>query len=142
MIACKLCFEDIPDDSIVKYRLSEIDSFKIFDYCNQCLEDLMNTQWEKYITNLKKVDCEKSLLSLIKDGTPINFRDNCIEDNKEIYEFQCYDKVFPAKLKGSLDEDKRKELHNRLTDIITNVKNGTDFDYLGNIDKLLKEFNL
>jgi hypothetical protein len=142
MIACKICFEDIADESIVKYRLSEIDKFKTFDYCNECLEDLMNTQWEKYITNLKKVDCEKSLLSLVKDGTPTNFRDNCIEDNREIYEFQCNNKIFSAKLKGSLDEDKRKELHNRLIDIITNVKNGTDYDYLGNIDKLLKEFNL
>jgi len=142
MIICKICFEDIADDSIVKYRLSKIDSFKIFDYCNQCLEDLMDTQWEKYITNLKKVDCEKSLLSLVIDGPPVNFRDTCIENNIQIYEFQHNDKVFSAKLKGSLNEDERKNLHNRLTDIITNVKNGSDFDYLGNINKLLNEFNL
>lgn len=142
MISCKICFEDISDESIVKYRLSEIDSFKIFDYCNQCLEDLINTQWEKYITNLKKVDCEKSLLSLIDAGTPINFRDNCIENNKEICEFQYNDKIFSAKLKGSLDEDKRKKLDDKLVNIIINIKNGTDFDYLGNINKVLQEFNL
>jgi len=96
----------------------------------------------KIHNNLKKVDCEKSLLSLINAGTPINFRDNCIEDNREIYEFQYNDKVFSAKLKGTLNENERRNLHNKLTDIITNVKNGSDFDYLGNIENLLKEFNL
>lgn len=142
MDSCKLCFEDIDNDSIVKYRMSEIDYFKNFVYCSDCLELLINGQWEKYITNLKKVDCEKSLLSLIHAGTPVNFRDTHIEDNKEIYEFYYNGKICSAKLKGSLNENERKNLDNKLINIISNVKNGIDFDYLGNINKLIIEFNL
>ena len=137
-----MCFEDIVNDSIVKYRMSEIDEFKNFVYCGECLELLIDKQWEKYVTNLKKVDCEKSLLSLIKDGTPANFRDTHIEDNKEIYEFYYNNEVHSAKLKGALNENERKKLHNKLINIISNVQNGSDYDYLGNINKLIIEFNL
>ena len=137
-----MCFDDIPDESIVKYRLSELDDFKTFVYCSECLELLIDGQWDKYITNLKKVDCERSLLSLINDGPPINFRDTYIEGNKEIHEFQYNGNIYSAKLKGSLDENQRKELHNKLIDIISNVQNGNDYDYLANINKLIVEFNL
>ena len=142
MIFCKMCFEDIADDSIVKYRLSVFDDFKTFVYCSECLELLINGQWEKYITNLKKVDCERSLLSLINDGPPINFRDTYIEENKEIHEFQYNGKIYSAKLKGSLDENERRKLHNKLIDIISNVQNGSDYDYLNNVNKLILEFKL
>lgn len=142
MDSCKMCFEDITKLLEVKYRLSEIDEFKNFVYCSECLELLIDEQWEKYVTNLKKVDCEKSLLSLIKDGPPINFRDTHIEDNREIYEFYYNDKIQSAKLKGSLEENERKNLHDRLTNIISNVQNGNDYDYLTNINKLVLEFNL
>jgi hypothetical protein len=142
MDPCKMCFEDITELLNVKYKLSEIDEFKNFVYCSECLELLIDNQWEKYVTNLKKVDCEKSLLSLVNDGPPMNFRDTHIEDNKEIYEFYYNDKIYSAKLKGSLDENERKELHNKLINIVTNLQNGTDYDYLSNINKLIIEFNL
>lgn len=142
MDSCKMCFEDITESLMVKYRLSEIDEFKNFVYCSECLELLIDKQWEKYVTNLKKVDCEKSLLSLINDGVPINFRDTHIEDNKEIHEFYYNNKICSGKLKGSLLIDERKELQDKLINIISNVKNGTDYDYLGNINKLTLEYNL
>lgn len=142
MDSCKLCFEDIANDSIVKYRISEIDEFKNFVYCIECLELLIDGQWEKYITNLKKVDCEKSLLSLINSGTPMNFRDTYIEENKEIYEFLANNKIFSAKLKGSLNENERKNLHNKLVNIATNLQNGSDYDYLNRVNELIIEFKL
>jgi len=138
-----MCFEYIIDEIKVKYRLSNIDNFKDFVYCVDCLSILMNSLWEIYINNLKKADCEKSLLSLINDGLPINFRDSYIENNKEIYEFYYNDQVHSAKLTGSLDFYQRNELYNKLNDIFS--KNGDctdDFDYIENIDKLLKEYDL
>ena len=139
---CKLCFEDIADDSVVKYKLSESDDFKNFAYCSQCLELLIDKQWENYVTNLKKVDCEKSLLSLIHDGMPVNFRDTYIEDNKEIYEFYYNGKICSAKLKGSLNENERKNLNNKLVNIVTNLKNGSDYDYLTRVNELILEYKL
>ena len=142
MITCEVCFEDIAEDSIVKYRLSETDDFKVFVYCSECLKIIINEQWDKYVTNLKKVDCEKSLLSLIQDGPPINFRDTCIEDNKEIYEFYYDNKIISAKLKGSLNENERTQLHYKLLNILTDLKHGTDYDYLTRINELILEFKL
>ena len=142
MISCKVCFEDIDDNSIVKYRLSEIDDFKILVYCHECLQLLMDTQWNKYVANLKTVDCEKSLLSLINDGPPINFRDTFIENNKEIYDFYYNNKIHSSKLKGSLNEIDRKRLHEKLIEIISDVQKGIDYDYLGNINKLIIELKL
>jgi hypothetical protein len=137
-----MCFEDIADDSVVKYRLSEVDNFKTFVYCSECLELLIDEQWTKYTTNLKKVDCEKSLLSLINDGTPVNFRDSLIEENKEIYEFYYNGKICSAKLKGALNENERKNLHNKLVNIAINLQNGSDYDYLNRVNELIIEFGL
>lgn len=142
MDSCKMCFEDITELLAVKYRLSEADEFKNFVYCSECLELLIDKQWEKYITNLKKVDCEKSLLSLINDGVPVNFKDTHIEDNKEIYEFLANNKIFSAKLKGSLNENERKNLHNKLVNIVTNLLNGSDYDYLNRVNELILKFKL
>lgn len=138
-----MCFEDI--EILVQYRLSTIDNFKDFVYCINCLTLLMNSLWEKYVDNLKKADCEKSLLSVIQDGPPTNFRDAYIENNKEIYDFYYNDESHSAKLRGSLNIDQRNELHLKLVDVFKKSKNGNsvdDFDYIGNIDKLLKEYNL
>ena len=130
MSNCKICCENIK--YVIKYRLSEIDDYKNFDYCLDCLKSLLDNQWAKYISNLKKANCEQSLMSLIKDGPPINFRDTCIDDNKEIYEFYYNEEIHSAKLKGSLDEHQRYDLNNKLTQIIINSKNSqnvNDFDY-------------
>jgi len=140
MNECKFCLENI--DIIVKYKLSETDDLKDFVYCFECLNTLQNNKWYNYITNLKNVDCEKSLLSLIKDGPPINFRDTYIEDNKEIYEFYYNEKIYSAKLNGSLNNYENKELHNKLINISKNLKNEINYDYLSDINKVLSEFSL
>ncbi len=148
-MSCKFCFEDIIEESKVQYRLSNVEDFKDFVYCLDCLNLLINTQWDKYVSGLKKADCEKSLLALIACGPPINFRDTYIEENKEIYEFYYNNKIHSAKLKSSLSAEERYELHKKLSKIASNSNshknkdnNIDDFDYLGNIDKLLKEYNL
>lgn len=145
MMSCKLCFEDICEEEIVKYRLSPTEEFKDFVYCIDCLEMLTNSIWKNYISLLKKADCEKSLMSVIELGPPINFRDTYIEENKEIYEFSHRNEVKSAKLTGSLSIEERNELHKKLVDIAVKSKNGEnvdDFDYIGNITKLLQEYNL
>lgn len=72
----------------------------------------------------------------------MNFRDSLIEENKEIYEFYYNGKICSAKLKGSLDKNERKNLHNKLVNIVINLQNESDYDYLSNINKLIIEFKL
>jgi hypothetical protein len=150
-----MCFDEITPETGVKYKLNIMDNFKNFDYCISCLTLLMDTQWMKYIKDIKNADCEKSLVNLIKAKPPINFRDNRIEENKEIYEFFCDGKNYSAKLKGSFDAEMRDRLYNKLLcvansinkenvelkDVPTN-ENVEKFDYLERVNKVLKEFDL
>lgn len=146
---CKMCFDDIIEDNIVMYKLTENDNLKKFDYCTTCLTMLINTIWMKYIESLKKSDCEKSLMNLIISGPPVNFRDNRIEENKEIYEFYIKGNTFSAKLTGSLNHVDRDKLYNKLLEIVNVIKNKSaenndvdKYNYLDNLNMVLTEFNL
>lgn len=146
MYECKLCLDDIPKESKVMYKLDNNNEYIDFDYCIDCLDNLMEQQWSKYINGLKTADCEKSLLLLIQRGPPIRFRDACINNNQEIYEFYHDGNIKSSKLDLPLEESQIYELHKRLSDIITESNNinsiVSGYDYLGNIATLLKEYNL
>lgn len=146
MTECKLCLDDVSQETKVLYRLSSDGEFIDFDYCIDCLDNLMEQQWEKYIKDLRTADCEKSLLLLIHRGPPIRFRDACVSNNTEIHEFMHNGSIKSSKLNCPLDESVVRELHEKLSSIIVNsnkVENSAnDFDYLGNISNMLKEYNL
>ena len=133
---CKLCFNELTTDTVVMYRLTENTNYKIFSYCIECLNILKETQWSKYIHDLKNADCEKSFIALIKSKPPTHFRDSCIEDNKEIYDFLYKGEIYSAKLKGALKEEKREALYTQLLNVITSN------DYLTNVKNILNTFGL
>lgn len=167
---CKVCFDDIIPDCVLTYQMEENGDLKDFDYCESCMIMLRDTMWEKYIQSLKTADCEKSLANLIIVGPPVNFRDNSIEDNREIYKFYSKGGELSAKLPDSLELSQRNKLHERLLEIVGTIRNKdappesldpevslfslenrahdvkdenvTKFDYLENINLVLKEFNL
>lgn len=155
---CKICFEDIIPDCILMYQMEENGDLKNIGYCESCVIMLRDAMWKKYIQSLKTADCEKSLANLIIVGPPVNFRDNCIEANREIYKFFSKGNELSAKLPGSLEPSQRNELHAKLLEIVDTIRNKdvrdiqnvqnvqdenvTKFNYLDNINLVLKEFNL
>ena len=44
-------------------------------YCRTCVTHLLNTQWGKYVDQLKKVTCKAEQKRLLGRGPPINLRD-------------------------------------------------------------------
>lgn len=143
---CKVCFEDLTNDINVMYKLSITDEFKDFDYCSICLDELINSQWNKFVNELKKVDCEEVLNRLIILGPPINFRDHSIEDNKEIHEFYFNNQIHSAKLKNSFNKENNEKLWKRLIDVGNFLKckdvDIDKIDYINELQKVLIEFNL
>jgi hypothetical protein len=94
---CLLCYEDIKDD--VYYANNNI--FIKFDYCYDCLQNLLKTLWFHYIQKLKTIDCEASLQRLLGQ-MPQYFTDACINHNQPIYQFKYQDQMISGLLQTSL----------------------------------------
>ncbi|RYH06296.1 hypothetical protein EON65_43045 [archaeon] len=45
-------------------------------YCESCIRYLLRTQWQSYLDHLDKPSCRAELRRLVKEGPPINIRDN------------------------------------------------------------------
>ena len=153
---CAFCLEDLTLEIFVEYRIDVDSKWMPFEYCKDCLDRLMEMQWNIYIKGLKNADCEASLRNLINAGPPVNFRDSRIEEGKELHQFLCNSNISSAKLTDSFDPEKRDLLANKLKTILpllgsqikqnNSVDDVTDafeeFDYIESINKILGEFSL
>jgi hypothetical protein len=136
---CKSCLEELTSDKKVFYRSCISDKFIEFDYCIGCLNEMMCVQWDNYIDGLKTADCMRSLRILIEMGPPINFRDNMINDGKEIYEFYFDGKIQSARLKNNMDICSVDILRIKLLNIVNILD---DIEHVTVIGEILNEFNL
>lgn len=150
---CLLCYDDFTIEVFVKYRQTDESEWKPFEYCNNCLISLLEMQWNSYIKGLRNADCEASLRQSIECGAPTNFRDSRINDGNEIYQFVCNNVIISGKLQNSLDSDKTKLLNSKLKGVLPLLGGGIgtslndsatteSFDYIGYVDKILREFEL
>lgn len=104
---CSYCFENITKDNFVLYQNKERGEWYKFQYCSSCVVFIINNQWNKYVQDVEKTDCMRSLESLLEMGPPINFRDRNIENNNEIHKFYYSGSEQSAKLAGSLIGEER-----------------------------------
>ena len=152
---CNMCLDPFDNDNSVSYRFNDTIEWTPFGYCKYCLKELLDTQWDMYISSLRKADCKQSLVSQIKKGPPKNFRDNIITRKREVHEFFYDNSIHSAKLKGSLNDNDTilldcmlyGILHLLENDVVSStdtnqIKSVDDFDHEVQIEKILKKFNL
>lgn len=144
MLQCKICFDDIIIDNIIYYNNNNVNNDningnnvndnlnnKIFDYCIDCLAFLLDTLWYKYVDLVKTCDCKVALRRLLSIGPPFYFRDEQINEGKDIICFYTNDSIIDGKTKGSLDIKYKQMLLEKLNEC--NV-------YTLNIDDILNSF--
>ncbi len=145
---CAVCYDDIVLETEVLYQLNIDDQWKPFQYCKECVLFLLNSQWDVYISGLRKADCEASLKKLIERGPPSRFRDARIEDGNELHQFKCNSDIISSALPNCMDDEKMVLLNTKLKELLPLLSDNIgeqkyeDFDYMNSINKLLDELSL
>ena len=91
MMECSCCFGDI--EEIIKYRDKKDGEWKECIYCKDCIEYMLETQFNNYVEKIKSETCKVALERLIKMGPPLKFTDPtvvCDNDKNEVYEFNLF----------------------------------------------------
>lgn len=101
------CWDDIDASTYVEYKSSEESEWMPSGFCVNCVNHLLNTQWELYTTALAKTTCKAEQRRLLKAGPPINIKDAtalACPDGAEAHSlwFMSDGEVHSAKLVGSL----------------------------------------
>eukprot|EP00389_Voromonas_pontica_P008495 GDKH01012885.1.p1 GENE.GDKH01012885.1~~GDKH01012885.1.p1 ORF type:complete len:217 (+),score=26.56 GDKH01012885.1:1-651(+) len=109
---CLVCFDDISDENYVEYRTNAQSPWFAGKFCESCLGRLMDSQFEKYTSDLAKTTCAREQRALLARGPPINVWDpNAFPEagQEEVFAlwFSSDKAEHPAKLKGCLEGDER-----------------------------------
>lgn len=109
---CISCYDNITNENYVLYKDNEISPWKSCNFCEICIINMIETQWELYVQNVATEDCEPTLRKLLNKGPPINLRENsiiCDNEQSEVYKFWFANSEQSAKLKGSLEGEQRNK---------------------------------
>ncbi|EGD75536.1 hypothetical protein PTSG_06606 [Salpingoeca rosetta] len=84
--ACMCCFDELRNKvgsegedeepiNYVEYRTSPSSPWKPSGYCEDCLRHLMSIKFNKFLDDVKKADCGRSLRNLLLAGPPLYMKD-------------------------------------------------------------------
>lgn len=107
---CCVCYTEFDEETTVLFQDEQNSEWKKGAYCYDCTQYLIDSNWKKYVDDVEKADCKRSLRNALKSGPPVNMRDvgfPCENNNGEVYKFKTNDSEFSAKLKGSLEGEQR-----------------------------------
>ena len=139
-IECSICFNNMSPSDRVMYKTNN--EWLQHDYCRNCLEILTSGMWRGYIDELKKADCEKALMNLLKNGMPTNITVNGAYDGIKIIELVCGDQQMNTLLKKDISDEKNSELRRDLTILYDKIKSDCCTDYLNEIRAIMSKYGL
>ena len=105
--ACACCWDDLGQETYVEYKTSETSAWLPSGFCINCVNHLLDTQWDVYVNALAKTTCKAEQRRLLAKGPPINLKDTkalpCPDDG-EVHSlwFMVDNTERSAKLRGSL----------------------------------------
>mmetsp|Transcript_12994 Transcript_12994/g.19801 ORF Transcript_12994/g.19801 Transcript_12994/m.19801 type:complete len:161 (-) Transcript_12994:165-647(-) len=132
---CCLCtYEDITleDGNYVEYQTYPSLEWKPALFELSVIQSLLESQFQKYIEQVKKTDCQAELRRLLESGPPIYVSDKValpLPDGDEYVSklwFACDNTERSAKLVGAVDGEEREKLWDELRQFI--VVGGADED--------------
>uniref|UniRef100_A0A0G4FTQ5 Uncharacterized protein n=1 Tax=Chromera velia CCMP2878 TaxID=1169474 RepID=A0A0G4FTQ5_9ALVE len=109
---CLVCFDDLSEENYVEYRTTPESAWFPGKFCEACLGQLMDTQFDKFCNDLSKTTCAREQRVLLERGPPINvFDKNAFPEagDAEVHSlwFASDKEIHSAKLKGSLEGEAR-----------------------------------
>jgi hypothetical protein len=111
-VNCMCCWDDISSANYVEYRPASGSAWLASGYCQTCIEELIRTQWQVYVSGIEKSTCRAEMKRLLGRGPPINLRDSkalACPDEGEVHElwYTSDNQIHSAKLLGSLEGEER-----------------------------------
>eukprot|EP01055_Gregarina_sp_Pseudo9_P002765 Gregarina_sp_Pseudo_9__2764@NODE_2_length_7458_cov_33_430786_g1_i0_p8_GENE_NODE_2_length_7458_cov_33_430786_g1_i0NODE_2_length_7458_cov_33_430786_g1_i0_p8_ORF_typecomplete_len135_score15_53zfRING_2/PF13639_6/0_042Destabilase/PF05497_12/0_024zfC3HC4_2/PF13923_6/0_38zfC3HC4/PF00097_25/0_3zfRING_5/PF14634_6/7_9zfRING_5/PF14634_6/80zfRING_5/PF14634_6/3_5e03Cys_rich_CPXG/PF14255_6/4_NODE_2_length_7458_cov_33_430786_g1_i034583862 len=127
MASCKICWEDLEDEVKVQFTIDRVvddnTEWKDCLFCYDCIQLLLQSQFEKFMNDAINADCEKVIQRLVQRGPPVWVHDpNGFPDtgDEEIpWMRRCHNgQVFSGKLKGAKEGEERGALWAELKQFI------------------------
>ena len=134
---CTICYDNID----LTNQLTNSKDSKKMGFCLNCLNYMIENNFSRYIKEIAKADCEKSLCSALAHPIPLFITDNSLKGGIQIEELICGDMTISCKLVKPIDDLILKEFNEKLKIIKSQMSDPT-FDYLEQIAKLLDLFGL
>jgi hypothetical protein len=111
-------------------------------FCLDCLKYMIDNNFSRYIQDIAKADCEKSLGSALADPIPLYVTKDSLKKSEQIIKVYLSDSVLDCKLLKPIDDIILDELNNQFNKIKFQMDHEPTFDYLGTIAQILKSYNL
>jgi len=134
---CTICCDEI--DSTNQLTNPKNSSQMVF--CLGCLNYMIENNFSRYIQEIAKADCEKSLSSVLTHPIPLFITSNSLKSGEQIEELVFKNVTICCKLIKPIDDLVLKEFNDKLKLIKVQMSDPT-FDYLDQIAKLISLYNL
>jgi len=134
---CTICCDEI---NLTNQLTNPKDSSQM-GFCLNCLKYMIENNFSRYIKDISKADCEKSLSSALADPIPLYVTTNCLKGAPQIEELVCQGVTISCKLDKPIDDLILKQLNEELVIIKSQMSDPT-YDYLGEITKLINSYGL
>jgi hypothetical protein len=134
---CTICYDDIDSTNQLT---NPKDSIKI-GFCLNCLKYMIENNFSRYIKEISKADCEKSLRTALAHPIPLFITENSLKSGIQIEELICGDMTISCKLVKPINDLMLKEFNTGL-ELIKSQMSDPTFDYLEQIAILLDSFGL
>lgn len=134
---CTICYDSIDSSNL----LTNPKTSTQMQFCLNCLHYMIENNFSRYIQEIAKADCEKSLSSALAHPIPLFVTANSLKSGEQIEELDCGNQIVPCKLAKPIDDLTLNKLNQELKEIKTQIPDPT-FDYLDQISKLITSFGL
>jgi hypothetical protein len=139
MIECISCCSDITDNNRV---INIIKNIKLDSYfCSECIQYLLQTHFTKYINDIAKADCEKSLSQILAYPIPLNLTIDTLIGSRQLDNIIIKNKNIIPKLEKIITDEELIQLNIDLKLIHLKLLDPL-YDYLYEIKIVLKKYNL
>ena len=72
---CLVCYEDLTAENYVEYRVAPDAPWLAAKFCEECLQTLIDTKFEAYMSGVAKSTCEAELRRYMARGPPVYVED-------------------------------------------------------------------
>ena len=136
---CPICCDSIKDELIVKYEINN--EIQIYNFCSLCTTYILDNHFKKYITDISKADCFKSLTNSLKYPIPDKLTYNTLNSGVKIDRLLINKKFISSKLQKSISDEDLITLNKDLKNVYENL-NQDNYDYMKEINIILKKYSL
>lgn len=136
---CPVCIETL--ENTVFYT-TDGETWQPHKYCINCLNDIKNDAWTRYINNIKKADCEKSLKTCLQYGIPDRLTVDSSLITPVMKSIKFGDDVISTKLNMTISDDDLAKVNEEFKHIYDKMTKSEEIDYIGEINNVLMKYNL